>query len=542
MNIKVSVSDKVEQQLTALGWRQDDILRDSTVSLSSQAVRPDVVLLYNVYPLSIIFYQSVLSSEDLDSLTITAMLAAEEIGVSCAYVTDGAQIFEIDAELSPTKRTSWPAPLELVTHLGYDTDDPRLFPPPSQSFVQLRLYQAVAVARALDALLSTKRTAVISMAVGSGLTVTAFQIAWKLLRSGRFKRLLFVGDAKYVVAQTKSAFAAFGEYLVVLQHWTTAIETASVHLVAADDAVNNETLQQLRALPENYYDVIVALDVQRIDENLQVILHQFPAAIRLAMTYRPPEHSTTQLFGPPVFSYSREDVLFDNPIQVPEGFHVVSLKEIATVTRGVNSHNFSKPSDIERKVPLILGQNIHPDGNIIIDQNKQFDLNAQPIRNGRSSFIERYILQENDILISAINSRIFNRIAIVTADLARQEIIFGSSLICVRVDPKLANPVAVYKFFRSDVGQIALQQQASQLSSNLLLSTSILAQIKIFLPPISELSQQTSEQLSGPANTLRQLQNEIIPDLEKLARVQMDNPNTAENPGLPLIADKLRQI
>jgi len=48
------------------------------------------------------------------------------------------------------------------------------------------------------------------MATGSGKTYVAFQVIWKLYKSGKIKRVLYVVDRTFLKTQAFEAFEPFG--------------------------------------------------------------------------------------------------------------------------------------------------------------------------------------------------------------------------------------------------------------------------------------------------------------------------------------------
>src|SRR5436189_3358010 len=63
------------------------------------------------------------------------------------------------------------------------------------------------------------------MATGTGKTYTAFQILWRLWKSGRKKRILFLADRNVLVDQTMvNDFRPFGPAMAKLSTGTKVIE------------------------------------------------------------------------------------------------------------------------------------------------------------------------------------------------------------------------------------------------------------------------------------------------------------------------------
>jgi type I restriction enzyme R subunit len=73
-------------------------------------------------------------------------------------------------------------------------------------------YQKVAINRTIEAISKGQNRMLLVMATGTGKTYTAFQIIWRLWKSKRMKRILFLADRNILVDQTiQQDFAPFGE-------------------------------------------------------------------------------------------------------------------------------------------------------------------------------------------------------------------------------------------------------------------------------------------------------------------------------------------
>ena len=66
-----------------------------------------------------------------------------------------------------------------------------------------RYYQRNAINRAVEAIAKGQDRILLVMATGTGKTFTAFQIIWRLWKSGAKKRILFLVDRNILADQTK---------------------------------------------------------------------------------------------------------------------------------------------------------------------------------------------------------------------------------------------------------------------------------------------------------------------------------------------------
>ena len=73
----------------------------------------------------------------------------------------------------------------------------------------LRPYQKEAIQAVEKAILAGKRTMLVAMATGTGKTVTAIDLIYRLMKSGYARRILFLVDRRALAAQAVTAFANF---------------------------------------------------------------------------------------------------------------------------------------------------------------------------------------------------------------------------------------------------------------------------------------------------------------------------------------------
>ena len=66
-----------------------------------------------------------------------------------------------------------------------------------------RYYQEIAINRTIEAIAKGQSRILLTMATGTGKTFVAFQIIWRLWKSGRKKRIVFLADRNILVDQTR---------------------------------------------------------------------------------------------------------------------------------------------------------------------------------------------------------------------------------------------------------------------------------------------------------------------------------------------------
>lgn len=152
---------------------------------------------------------------------------AEVLGLKFAYSTNGHGIVEFDfltgrerdLETFPTPQELWDR-FRAGEQLRDDTASERLLTPYNHlSGKSPRYYQEIAINRTVQAILQKQRRILLTMATGTGKTVVAFQICWKLWqarwnRPGEYRRpkMLYLADRNILIDDPKDkTFTPFGD-------------------------------------------------------------------------------------------------------------------------------------------------------------------------------------------------------------------------------------------------------------------------------------------------------------------------------------------
>lgn len=186
------------------------------------------------------------------------------------------------------------------------------------------------------------KRALLVMATGTGKTRTAIGLSYRLIKSNRFKRILFLTDRRLLAEQ---AFGDFQDKKV--ENFNTFAEIYGVSslkdvLPDADSRLHFATVQGLikrlfysddenkKSLTIDSYDCIIVdeahrgynLDHELDDDDLDFrdqndyvsqykrVIEYFDAFV-IGLTATPALH-TTQIFGTPVFTYSYREAVIDN--------------------------------------------------------------------------------------------------------------------------------------------------------------------------------------------------------------------------------------
>ncbi|MGI8485979.1 MAG: EcoAI/FtnUII family type I restriction enzme subunit R [Thermomicrobiales bacterium] len=204
-----------------------------------------------------------------------------------------------------------------------------------------RYYQVNAINAAIEAIAHGNDRLLLVMATGTGKTYTAFQIIWRLWKSGQKKRILFLADRNILIDQTMvNDFRPFGGAMAKLSVNSRTIENpdgSSTELATALDAkrqINKsyeiylglyqaitgpEERQKLfREFSPGFFDLIVIDECHRgsaaEDSAWREILEYFSDATQIGLTATPKETryvSNISYFGDPVFTYSLKQGIGD---------------------------------------------------------------------------------------------------------------------------------------------------------------------------------------------------------------------------------------
>ena len=202
-----------------------------------------------------------------------------------------------------------------------------------------RYYQLNAINRTVETIARGQTRALLVMATGTGKTYTAFQIIWRLWKSGAKKRILFLADRNILVDQTMvNDFRPFKGAMAKLSPNAKGIEVVDAQgrtTVEAVDLAINKTTKQVnksyeiylslyqavtglgqtddlyRQFSPDFFDLIVIDECHRgsaaEDSAWRAILSYFSGAVHIGLTATPKETvqvSNIDYFGEPVYTYS----------------------------------------------------------------------------------------------------------------------------------------------------------------------------------------------------------------------------------------------
>ena len=266
-----------------------------------------------------------------------ALTYAQMLDVPFAYSSNGDAFREHDF-LMGTERDiameDFPTPDELYARFqkganggaGLTQAEEAIIGQPyysSQSTYPPRYYQRVAVNRTLDAIARGQNRILLVMATGTGKTYTAFQIVYRLLRSGMKKKILYLADRNILVDQSiQQDFAPLEKTIHkinVAKDDPSGITSYEVYFSLYQQLVGDDEEEHYSALFQpDFFDLVIVDECHRgsakEESRWRRILEYFSSATQIGMTATPKETryiSNISYFGDPVYTYSLKEGIED---------------------------------------------------------------------------------------------------------------------------------------------------------------------------------------------------------------------------------------
>ena len=204
-----------------------------------------------------------------------------------------------------------------------------------------RYFQQIAINRTIEAIANGQKRVLLVMATGTGKTFTAFQIIWRLWKSGTAKRILFLADRNILIDQTMvNDFKHFKGAMAKLSPKSKTIELtdgkrADIKTAIQQDRKIDKSYEIYMSLYQavsgtederniykqfsaDFFDLIVIDECHRgsaaEDSSWREILSYFASATQVGLTATPKETkdvSNTDYFGEPVYTYSLKQGIED---------------------------------------------------------------------------------------------------------------------------------------------------------------------------------------------------------------------------------------
>ena len=272
-----------------------------------------------------------------------AMTYAQMLDVPFAYSSNGDAFYEHDFLTGQERQiplSEFPSPDELMARYqevkGQNDKEKQILGQPyytSQTTYAPRYYQRNAVNRTVDAIAKGQQRLLLVMATGTGKTYTAFQVVYRLLKSGMKKKVLYLADRNILVDQSiQQDFAPLEKTIHKINFSKDDPVTITSHEVyfslyqqltdrEEDEGEDgeDETVSRLATLfHKDFFDLIIVDECHRgsakKDSNWRKILDYFSSATQIGMTATPKETkyiSNIDYFGEAIYSYSLREGIED---------------------------------------------------------------------------------------------------------------------------------------------------------------------------------------------------------------------------------------
>ncbi len=255
------------------------------------------------------------------------------------YSSNGKWIYEFDLqEWKWEILESFPSPEELYTKIFWEIDTTKqalLSEPFLLSEKKPRYYQEIAIQKSMEALAEDKKRILLTLATGTGKTVIAFQMAYKLFQARwsldgigvRRPRILFLADRNVLVDQAMNTFNPMEKDILKINgveikkrggkvpknsNIFFAIYQALVGWAQWDDW-EGEIVEEAyyNRYEKDFFDLIIIDECHRWGAkeqgNWSEILRYFESAVQIGLTATPKRDDnvdTYKYFGAPIYEYS----------------------------------------------------------------------------------------------------------------------------------------------------------------------------------------------------------------------------------------------
>ncbi|HET9410048.1 MAG TPA: DEAD/DEAH box helicase family protein [Candidatus Sulfotelmatobacter sp.] len=206
-----------------------------------------------------------------------------------------------------------------------------------------RYYQEIAINRAVQSVLQGKRRVLLTLATGTGKTVIAFQVCYKLWssrwnRSGEHRRprILYLADRNILVDDPKDKiFTPFGDARWKIEG--RVIKSREMYFATYQAIARDERRPGLfREFPRDFFDLVIVDECHRgsarDESNWREILEYFEPAFQLGMTATPlrqDNRDTYVYFGNPLYTYSLKQGIDDGFLAPYRVHRIVSTVDAA---------------------------------------------------------------------------------------------------------------------------------------------------------------------------------------------------------------------
>lgn len=266
-----------------------------------------------------------------------AITYAKMMDVPFVYSSNGDAFYEHDMLNGTEKELAlddFPSPDELMARYkasandgkGLSADEITVIEQPyysSQNTYEPRYYQRVAINRTVDAVSRGNNRLLLVMATGTGKTYTAFQIVYRLLKSGIKRKILYLADRNILVDQSiQQDFSPLEKVIHkinVSKDDKASLTSYQVYFSLYQQLVGDDDKEHFSELfDKDFFDLIIVDECHRgsakEESRWRRILEYFSSATQIGMTATPKETAYTSnitYFGEPIYTYSLRNGIED---------------------------------------------------------------------------------------------------------------------------------------------------------------------------------------------------------------------------------------
>jgi len=238
-----------------------------------------------------------------------------------------------------------------------------------------RYYQQIAINRTVEAIAKHEgnNRHILVMATGTGKTYTAFQIIYRLWKSGLKKRILFLADRTSLIDQTvRGDFRHFKDAMTVIKH--KQIDTAyNIYLALYQGLSDGNDTDAYKQFSPEFFDLVIVDECHRgsarENSKWREILEYFKSATHLGLTATPKETkeiSSSEYFGDPLYTYSLKQGIDD-------GF--LAPYKVIKVTLDIDAEGWRPSAGFKDKDGKLVEDRIYNrtdfDRHIIVEERRQ---------------------------------------------------------------------------------------------------------------------------------------------------------------------------
>ena len=235
-----------------------------------------------------------------------------------------------------------------------------------------RYYQQIAINRTVEAVAKKQNRILLVMATGTGKTYTAFQIIYRLWKSGTRKRILFLADRIALIDQTaRGDFRHFKDAMTIVKN-KNIDKAYNIYLALYQGLSGNEEDTYKQFSPD-FFDLVIIDECHRgsakEDSKWREILEYFKNATHIGMTATPKETtevSNIEYFGDPIYTYSLRQGIDD-------GF--LAPYKVIKITLDIDADGWRPPKDFLDKNGNPVEDRIYNrtdfDKNLVVDERRE---------------------------------------------------------------------------------------------------------------------------------------------------------------------------